>query len=39
VLEVLLVVENRDGVALPVEGVAPNSGLLGVLLPPLLLLA
>lgn len=39
VLEVLLVVENRDGVALPVEGAAPNSGLLGVLLPPLLLLA
>lgn len=39
VLEVLLfAVPNRDGVALPVEGAAPNSDLLGVLLPPLLLL-
>jgi hypothetical protein len=40
VLEVLLfAVPKRDGVALPVEGAAPNSDLFGVLLlPPLLLL-
>ena len=38
-LEVLLfAVPKRDGVALPVEGAAPNSDLFGVLLlPPLLL--
>jgi hypothetical protein len=39
VLDVLLfAVPKRDGVALPVEGAAPNSDLFGVLLPPLLLL-
>jgi hypothetical protein len=34
----LFAVPKRDGVPLPVDGVAPNRGLLGVLLPPLLLL-
>jgi hypothetical protein len=38
-LEVLLfAAPNIDGVPLPDDGVAPNKGLLGVLLPPLLLL-
>ena len=32
----LFVVPKRPGVPLPLEGVAPNRGLLGVLLPPLL---
>jgi hypothetical protein len=34
----LFAAPNIDGVPLPDDGVAPNKGLLGVLLPPLLLL-
>jgi hypothetical protein len=39
VLDVLFAVPKSDGVALPVDGVAPNSDFWGVLLPPLLLAA